>query len=239
MFGAACGGLLVIGLVRRLPWRLSCLVLLATLVLLDGLSLWIEQPTLLSVARFAHGLAGGFVMGFGAMLIARAGNPERTFALMLGMQMLIGGSMSALLAPLMSDLGVAPVWLVLIGFSVLCLGVVPLLSDYPAPDPDPQGAATNGDTALHARLRAPLATVCCAVLALFLYQAGQMGTFAYYFELGQSHGMSDSFLGTTNAVAIWLGVPTALFVAYWSTRSGYLRPIVLASLITAIAIGRR
>ena len=230
MFGTSLGGLLVITVVRVLPWRLSCILLATCIACLDFASVWIEHPTMLAAVRFAHGLTGGAIMGFGSMVIARAGNADRPFGIMIAIQMVIGGIMAAWLAPLISVYGVYPIWVCLIVFSLVCLSVLPFLSDYQAP------RATTKTLAKTSTYRAPLATVVLAGLALFAYQAGEMAAYTYIFEHGQTFGLSDSFMGWTSAASLWIGVFAALGAAYWSTRYGYVLPALVGGLLTAGAI---
>ncbi len=231
MYGTSLGGLLVIALVRALPWRLSCILLAACIACLDFASVWIDHPTTLAAVRFAHGLTGGAIMGFGSLVIARAGNADRTFGIMIAIQMIMGGIMAAGLAPLISSHGVYPVWICLIGFSLLCLTTLPFLSDYPEPHAPRQSSARVSS------YRAPLTVVILAGLALFIYQAGEMAAYTYIFEHGQTFGLSNTFMGWTSATSLWIGVFAALGAAYWSTRFGYVLPAVAGSVLTACAIG--
>ncbi len=230
MFGTSLGGLLIIAVVRALPWRLSCIVLASCIACLDLVSIWLNDPTTLMVLRFLHGLAGGAMMGFGALVIARAGNTDRTFGIMIAIQMIMGGMMAAGLAPLISSHGVYPVWTFLISFSLLCLVILPFLSDYPEPAPGQEQGLRA------ASARPPVLIALTAGLCLFIYQAGQMAAYTYIFEHGQTFGLSNTFMGWTSAASLWIGVLSALAAAYWSTRSGYVRPAVAGAILTAAAV---
>ncbi len=175
MYGTAIGGLLIIAVVRALPWRLSCIVLAALIACFDLASIWQDDPATLTVLRFLHGLAGGAMMGFGSLVIARVGNTDRTFGIMIAIQMIMGGIMAAGLAPLITSHGVYPVWTVLILFSLLTLVILSLLSDYPE-----IAKAHKRGTAV-ATTRPPLMIALLAGVALFVYQVGQMAAYAYIF----------------------------------------------------------
>lgn len=229
MYGTTIGGLLVVALVRALPWRLSCTVLAALIAATDLTSIWVDDPFWLATIRFIHGLVGGAIMGFGSLLIVRAGQADRTFGIMIALQMLLGGLLAASLAPLMSSHGVFPVWLCLVGYSLLVLCVIPFLSDYEELEVSDHSVAASS-------YRAPMLIVAIAGFALFTFQAGQMAAYAYIYEIAQSFGFSDTFIGWTNAAGIWVGAPAALFAAYWSTRSGYVRPGLYGCALAAFAV---
>jgi MFS family permease len=173
---------------------------------------------LLTALRFGHGVFAGALIGIGMSVVARMASPERTFALLIFIQLSLGGVGIAGLTPLLGSVGVGAVWLALAAFSLLTLLLLPLLGDYPAPAPAGIASASG---------RAPLVAIALALLALFAYQAGEMAAFAYMLELGAYYGFDTAFMSLAVAVSLWIGAPATLLVAWWSTRSGRLRPILL------------
>ena len=106
---------------------------------------------------------------------------------------------------------------------------MPFLSDYP-------DSTSANKTATGRLSQNPLRVSLLIVLALFVYQASQMAPYVYIFELGQSYSLSDSFLGWANGVAIWTGGIAAVITAYWSTRSGYVLPMIVGGLLSALSV---
>jgi len=229
MYGTAIGGFLVIAVARTLPWRPSCMLLVLGIASLDFTSIWVQDPAFLAMARFGHGLMGGMLLGFGAVVTTRAGRPERTISIALGLQTLLGGAMLVGLAPLIDTFGAYPVWVCMITVAVITLMGIPFLSDYPDP-------MTSEKTVNFGLSQAPMRISLLIILALFVYQAAQMAPYVYIFELGQSYALSDSFLGWANGIAIWTGGAAALFTAYWSTRSGYVLPMIAGGLLSALSV---
>lgn len=229
MYGTAIGGCIAIAVARTLPWRVSCAVLLLGIASLDVVSIEVQDPTLLAVVRFGHGLMGGVLMGFGAVLVTRTVRPERTISISLGLQTLLGGAMLVGLAPLIDTLGAYPIWVCLVGVAAIALLGLPFLSDYP----NPVAADRVREIGLS---QAPLGISLLIILALFSYQAAQNAPFIYLFELGQSYALSDSFMGWAGGIAIWAGGVAALFTAYWSTRSGYVVPLVVGGSLSASSV---
>ena len=63
-----------------------------------------------------------------------------------------------------------------------------------------------------------------------------MSVFTYVIELGKHYGLGLSFVSLTVAGSFWTGIPGALLVVWWSTRSGRLRPIAFGIGFTMLAI---
>ena len=228
LYGTAFGGLLAIVVVRRFAWQPICRLLLCAMVLADGTSIWTSDPSWLSAIRFAHGVAGGVLMGCAAAVIARTYNPERTISIAFVLQTLLGGTILFGVSPLIASFGVFPVWICLIVVSVVCVFLIPLLHSYPVAEHTPSQGSLS--------LTLSSAITALAVLALFAYQATQQGAWVYTFELGQSFGLSDAFLGGASGTAVWIGAASAAFTAYWSMRSGYRLPILAGGLLSACAV---
>ena len=228
MYGTALGGLAITFVIRRINWRKTAAVLLTMLILADILSALTDNPSALYSIRFIHGLVGGALIGVGFSVISHIRNPETTFAILIAIQLSLGGAGTALLMPLIASQGTGIIWLSLLGFSVFSLILLPLLDDYAVTE---NGAQTEKPAG-----RAPLVVIVLALSALFFFQAGQLAAFAYVIEIGISHLFSPEFVSLSVAIALWIGGPTALFVAWWSTRSGRTLPILGGTLFMVISI---
>ncbi|MCB1686422.1 MAG: MFS transporter [Pseudomonadales bacterium] len=228
MLGTALGGLCIIFFVHRLNWRRASAGLLVVLIVLDLISATVSAPMQLYVLRFAHGLAGGILIGVAMSVIARMVNPERTVALFIMLQLITGGAFTLLLAPLLASPGTYIVWLSLAAFSLLSLLLLPLLGPYPV--------ETRQDGSVATEHTAPFACILFAMIALFIYQCGEMAAFAYVIELGFHYEFNAGFTGTAVAASLWIGGPAALFVTWWSTRSGRLVPFLISGALMVCSI---
>lgn len=227
-YGAAVGTLLAIALIKRAPWRPTAAFLLVTLIILDLMTIGVTSPAALIGMRFLHGFTGGATMGLGFSVIARMQHPERTFGFVILVQLGVGGAAIAWLTPLLPSLGPTVVWSALAIFSGLALLTLPFLDRYPiSGSTNARGRATR---------RAPLLVVLTAMAAIFLFQSGQMSVFTYVIELGQHDGLELGFVSLTVGGSFWAGIPGALLVIWWSTRSGRLRPIAFGIGLTMFAI---
>ena len=216
MYGGACGALLLALVVRRLDWRRwSCRLLLA-LVLLDLLSMPVHTPLVLMGVRFVHGVIGGALVGLSFSVFARTPAPDRTFGVLLLVQAGAGGLGVMVLPLLVPLMGTKVLFAALILFSVVTLLLLQWLPDYPL-------RAEAADAAKPATVRSrPLLLSLCAVT---LFQAANMGLYAYLIGLGRSAGLSLDFVSGTLGVANWIAMLGAVMVVVLSTRFGISGPI--------------
>jgi predicted MFS family arabinose efflux permease len=226
MYGAALGALVAVFIVKRLPWRSACVCLFCGLIAIDTLSNFAAQPLLMIALRFVHGCMGGLAVGIAFSVMARTSEADKTFGYLLVVQYSLGGLGIMVLPPLVPEYGTWVLFAALSLFSVVTLCMVPFLPDYPEREPAHRDTAEAG-----IQLR-PLALT---LFSLFLFQAANMGLFAYIIGMGRYHGLEQGFIGTSLAAASWIGVLGSILVIFLSTRFGRLLPLGLGILLTTIA----
>ena len=229
MYGTAIGGLTIVFLINQLNWKWASAALVTLLICSDVVSAWSGPTDALYIIRFIHGLIGGALVGVGMSVIARTESPERTIAFAIVIQLSLGGLGAAVLTPVLPMFGVSVVWVALIGLSIVALILLPLLDRYPVTKTLAGERRGNG--------RAPAVYILLALAALFSFQAGQMAAFAYRIELGMHYGFETSFVSLAIAVSLLVGAPSALIVAWWSTRSGRLQPVCLGVVLMTSVTG--
>jgi MFS family permease len=227
VYGAACGAFLMAFLVRRIRWRVTAHWLLAGLIGMDLLSMLIHTPPLLMGARFVQGFIGGLLVGLGFSIIARTKSPDRTFGVLLLVQVLAGGLGVMTLPLLVPTFGTKVLFVALILFSLVTVVMLQFLPDYPVRPLSPQFQPTGGG-----RKVAPLLL---ALFSVFLFQSANMGLFAFAIGLGKSRGLPLPFVSHTLGMASWVAITGALLVIVVSTRFGIFRPILLGMLLALAA----
>jgi predicted MFS family arabinose efflux permease len=227
MYGTALGGFIILFLIRRLSWRTTTAALLLALIGCDTASVYLDAPSLLFAVRFVHGLAGGALIGVLSSVIARMASPERTIALAIVIQLALGGAGAAWLAPLMTSVGVRAIWFSLVAFSAIGFALLWLLDSY---------SARAAHSTARSRSRAPWIVIALGCAGVFVYQAGEMASFAYMFEIGTGHGLDAAVAGRAIGIGLWVGGPAALLVAWWSTRSGRMLPASVGAVATAFGV---
>jgi len=226
VYGAAIGALAIVFLVPRVRWRPAAYALLVCLVGMDTLSMLATAPAVMIGARFVHGLAGGALVGVAFSVIARTVAPDRTFGVLLVVQFGLGGLGNLYLPRLVPRFGEDVLFLSLIAFSVVTLAMLPFLDRYPTAAPnrtDAAGPGGRGGAVL------PIALV---FLAIFLFQAANMGLFAFIIGLGREAGLTLELITFVLAVSAWVGILGALVVIVLYTRYGRALPLSVAMALT-------
>ncbi len=224
VYGAALGGLIAVFLVRRVPWRLAATVLLLSLIAIDIVSISVRTAEPLIALRAVHGVLGGMLVGIAFGVIARTAVPDRTFGMLLVVQFGLGGLGVMFLPGLVPVYGTAVLFIALAAFSLVTLAMTAFLADYPVA-PRTTDAVAAGQGIKWGPLSATL-------LALFLFQAGNMALAAYLFGLGRAHGLTTDFISNTIGIATWIGIAGAALVILFGLKMGRFWPLLVSMALT-------
>jgi predicted MFS family arabinose efflux permease len=226
-YGAAFGAFSVVFYVKYMNWRKSAYALLVGLIIIDLVSILLKTPGAMIAVRALHGFIGGALVGIGFAVMSRTSEVSRSFGYLLTIQFGLGGLGIIYLPSLAPIFGTKALFLSLAAFSVvtLVMVMVPFLAEYPPGEVH------------HDRKEGAIKVVpaVAALLATFLFQAANMGIYAYSIGLGKFAGLSPSFVSSSLGVAAWVAIAGSVFVILLSTRYGRLKPIGIAVLLTAIA----
>ncbi len=198
IYGAAAGALLATATVRRMPWRVTCISCLVALIAIDLGSIAIDSFSALFAARAVHGFIGGLLTGTAFALIARTAKSDRTFGMLLFVQFGLGGLGVMLLPPLAPLYGTSALFLSLAAFSLATLLMLPFLSAHPATARDPESAEESPPM----QWRPLIMTL----LAIFVFQAANMGLLAYIIRLGIGYGLEREYVSTALGLATWVAL---------------------------------
>jgi predicted MFS family arabinose efflux permease len=224
-YGAAFGAFTVVFYVKRMNWRRSAYALLIGLIAVDLASILLKTPGALIATRALHGFIGGSLVGIGFAVMSRTSEVSRTFGYLLTIQFGLGGLGIMYLPSLVPIFGTKALFLSLMAFSTVTLLMVPFMAEYPAGE-------------VHHERKAGAFRVVpagAALLATFLFQAANMGIYAYSIGIGKFAGLDPSFVTSSLGVSAWVAISGSVMVIFMSTRFGRLRPIAAAVVITAAA----
>ena len=226
VYGAAVGAFSAVFIVKRINWRVAAVVLLLGLIAVDFVSMLLTSAPVLTGTRFVHGCVGGLLVGIGFAVMSRTTEVDRTFGYLLTIQFGLGGLGLIYLPPLVPAYGTKALFFSLIAFSAVTLLMLPFLSDYPAREQVKGGNTRNGSRKL----------IALALLATFLFQAANMGIYAYAIGIGKHALLDSSFVSNALGVAAWVAIIGSVLVILMSTRFGRLWPVGIAIVLTAISI---
>jgi predicted MFS family arabinose efflux permease len=226
VYGAAAGAFSAVFIVKRVNWRMAAVVLLCGLITIDLISMLLSSAPVLIGTRFVHGCVGGMLVGIGFAVMSRTTEVDRTFGYLLTIQFGLGGLGLIYLPPLVPEYGTTALFLSLISFSVVTLLMLPFLADYPARVQVPGAATRNGSRKL----------IALALLATFLFQAANMGIYAYAIGIGKHALLETGFISNALGVAAWVAIVGSVLVILLSTRFGRLWPVGIAIALTAFSI---
>ncbi len=229
MYGAAAGALFIVFLIKRLNWQLAATLFLCGLILVDLLSISITDPTTLLIVRFLHGFIGGMLVGTGFSLIARTTQPDRTFGVLLFVQFGFGGLGIMFIPGLVPEFGTQVLFYSLVAFSAATFMMLPFLPEYAVKKEKVIEIKVSGTGIQMRPMILTLATI-------FLFQAANMGLFAFIIGLGEYYALDMSFISTTLGIANWLGLAGAGLVIVIGSRFGYLKSVLAGITLTALAI---
>ena len=227
VYGAAAGAFIAVFVVKSLPWRPVAVGALLALIAIDLGSTVLRSADLQSPIRFMHGFIGGALVGTAFSVIARTKSPDRVFGMLLMVQFGLGGVGVMYLPGLVPQYGPQVLFLALAAFSFVTLLMVPFLPEYrrasaPAPGTEQPKAPIKW---------LPLSS---AILALFLFQAGNMALGAYIIGLGKTAGLEMDFITTTLGLAAWIGAVGSGLVIVMGIRFGRSTPLLIALLLTVV-----
>jgi predicted MFS family arabinose efflux permease len=234
LYGAALGALAAVFLIKRINWRHWAYALLVSLVIIDLSCMVIQDPIVMVIVRAFHGLTGGLLVGIGFAIISRTQQADKTFGYLLLIQWSLGGFGIMYLPGLVPEYGTGALFLSLVSFTLVTLIMLPFLPNYLVGNHHVDNKGIQSEKAeLVEKSEIKTKPLLLNLFAIFLFQAANMGLFAYMISLGKAEGLSIAFMSNALGVASWVALLGALLVILVGTKYGRTIPLVVAILLTA------
>ncbi|NRB22639.1 MAG: MFS transporter [Shewanella sp.] len=225
LYGAAIGALTAVFLIKKICWKRWAYALLLALLVIDFLCIYIQYPAGMIAVRAIHGLVGGLLVGIGFGVISRTKEADKTFGYLLFIQWGLGGLGLMYLPGLVPEYGTAALFIALMTFTLVTLLMMPFLPAY---------AIKQDDTQHLVRSNIDWKPLSLNVFGIFLFQAANMGLFAYIIGLGRVEGLTLEFMSPALAMASWIALIGAFLVIVLGTKFGRTLPLVAAIFATAL-----
>lgn len=226
MYGGAVGALLIAFIIKHITWRRAAHCMLFGLIALDAVSMTVHDPVILIGVRFVHGVVGGALVGLGYSLFARTPAPDRTFGVLLLLQAGAGGLGVMALPLLVPVFGTPALFYALIAFSLITLCMLQFLPAYEMLLQDRGRPLAASSVQLR-----PLLFV---LLSISLFQAANMGLYAFLIGLGKDAGEDVAFVSQTLGMSNLIAMSGALLVVVLSIRRGIFLPIIAGIVFNAV-----
>ncbi len=226
-YGTAVGAFAVIFYIKKINWRITVALLLLALIAIDLSCIKITNPDTLALVRFLHGCVGGSLVGIGFAVTARTKDSDKTFGVLLVVQFGLGGLGMMYIPQLVPDFGIKVLYLSLVAFSSVTLLMLPFISDYKLGKDVKKLTPSSWKLLSQRPLQFTLSSI-------FLFQAANMGLYAFIFGLGKHYGLSVEFLSVSLAWAAWIAILGPVLVIWMSTRFGLFKPLAIGIFFTII-----
>jgi len=230
IYGSSLGGLVAVFVVKRLPWRPVLAGLLGVVLLIELASMTVHSYAVMLPLRVIDGVVGGLSVGVALSLLARTRLPDRAFGALLMFQFAFGGLGSWLLPGIVASHGMWVVFACMAAMDLVALATALFLRLREVG----RAAKHVGAKAMDARRMVALPVA--VLLALFLFQAAQMGLFAFIIPLGEASRLALPFISSTVGWTTWIGALGSLFVIVFGTKLGRAKPLGVAMAITLVGI---
>ncbi|NIB40778.1 MFS transporter [Pseudomaricurvus alkylphenolicus] len=230
LLGMSVATFAAIVLAARWPWQRLVATSLILMLMGNLLSSQVSHYGTLLVLRFAIGLAAGVSMSTCIAMIAGNANPDRVYGLWVSGQLIFGALGLYLLPKLLIQFGFGFFYLLVAIFIGLFLTMVRHL---------PEGAQTGVDHRVAAlSWRQPgqrLALL--GIVAIFVFYIGQYSVWVYLERIGVAAGLPSTTIAEGLSVAALIGIAGALGAAVLHIRYGRLGPVLLALIVSLMAMG--
>ena len=223
--GTAVSSVVMMFLVRKLPWRRMGAVALLLMLVPMIMSLWVETALTFMALQALAALGGGSLYSLALTALADSRHPDRAFGFSVAAQVAFQVLGMLLLPGLVSRAGIDGVLGVFIALELLGLLLVRALPDAGKPLSPVMGPA--------AIVSLP---VLLALAGCFFFFFNIGAVWAYLERMAVLAGFEAQQIGAGLAIGVALGIPGALLASWCGDRFGRLGPLTIGAVGTVGAL---
>jgi predicted MFS family arabinose efflux permease len=226
--GGALASILASFWIQKANWRLAASFAVIVVIVINILSGFQSDPTMLAVLRFLAGFLGqGIAFAVAIGIINASSNPDRLFGFAVASQVSIG-VLTLLVLPGLGELyGIKGV---LWPLALLAVVALPMLPSVPTKSPKRVEAGAS------APVTGSATPAIIALAVLLIWCIGLGAVWAFLINIGVAGGLENTAAGQALAISTTIGIAGALAASWLAGRGGRLAPVGIALLIQIGAI---
>ncbi len=226
--GAALASILATFWIQKANWRLMAGFAVITVIVINIVSGFQSDATVLVGLRFLAGFLGeGIAFAVAIGIINSSSNPDRLFGYSVASQVSIG-VLTLLVLPGLGELyGIKGV---LWPLAALAIIVLPMLFSVPTKSPK------RVDAGADARVTGSATPAIVSLAVLLIWCTGLGAVWAFLINIGVAGGLENTMAGRALAISTTIGIAGALTASALAGRGGRLAPVGIALLIQIGAV---
>jgi len=222
--GITVAAVLTALIIRRISWRLIAAIAMVPLIVVNILSIYVDQYELLIILRFITELGTGVLFSLAIVVLGDTLKPDRYYAIGIGLTIALSTVFFLVIPKLADQHGLPVVFLAHAGTSLLLL---PFIFWIPH-----QGRQIEKPNLEAGSIKpANVVPLFAAMIAFMLFTAAEGGIWAYIEPIGNASGLDDVAVGRILAITQVAGVAASIFMSWLSTRYGRTFPIISGLLL--------
>ena len=224
--GGALASILAMFWISRINWRTAILFSIIVVVLGNAATVYITDPTTMTLVRFLVGLLGqGTAFVIGIAMIQSTSDPDKNFGYVIAAQVAFGVLALLTLQRLVNSFdSIGGIYLALAGLAIVGLPLVSKLATGFAAQPEQQNASGSGSIAL------PI----MGLVIMLIWCCGLGSMWAFVAQIGVAGGVEPVMAGQALAVSSAVAIVGAISAAALAGKGvGRFLPVTIALLVQA------
>ena len=228
MFGVGLASVMAMFWIRRINWRIAALIAVAAVVIGNILTIYLADPTAITVTRFFVGFVGeGTAFALGLTIISDTKETDRNFAYVIAAQVAFGVITLLTLFRLSAMFNsIGGIYIPLAAFAALSLIMLRFI---------PDGGAKEVQQAQQVQA-ASMASPLVGLLVMLIWCTGLGAVWAFMALMGVAAGLESTSAGDALAVSSAVAILGALAASAMGDKFGRLAPVSIALIMQAIMI---
>lgn len=207
---------------NRLNWQLVVTIGLTFTVVLNLISAWTVDYQQFLIVRFLCGLSGGTVVAVCLASFGLTRRPDRTYAMWVALQLIIGAVGLAILPHVLPLYGIK---IIFIPLAIFVATGIPFLRHFPVGANIHMEAANQGSSKGKPPL--PVLKIGLGILGVYVFYVSLTGVWTYIERMGLTASLTEKNIGYVLAVSSIMGIAGAVTASILDTRFGRFLPTAI------------